>query len=253
MGANYNAPVKPLSGKTVLVTGGARRLGKAIALAAADAGASVAITYLNSREEAADVVKEMKAKGVEGMSIQCDVRREPSIAKVIPAVLKKFGRLDVLINNAGSFASAPFDKLTAEQWDDIFAINARGPFLISKHCLPALRDTRGRIINLGSLGGEKPWPTHAHYCSSKAALHMLTRVMAKALAPEVAVNCVAPGAIAGGDGTEDPSFMQRMARGTPMRRNGNTQDLAEAVMFFATTSHFITGQILFVDGGLGLD
>ena len=253
MGGYYNARVKPLSGKVVLVTGGARRLGRAMALAAADAGAQVAITYLSSGEEARGVVQQIQAKGGEGMGIQCDVRREPSIAKVAPAILKKFGRLDVLVNNAGSFSSAAFDKLTAEQWDDIFAINARGPFLMSQHCLPALREARGRIINLGSLGGEKPWSTHAHYCASKAALHMLTRVMAKALAPEIAVNCVAPGTIAGGDGSEDPAFMQRVAKRTPMRRNGNTQDLAEAVMYFATASHFVTGQILFVDGGLGLD
>jgi NAD(P)-dependent dehydrogenase (short-subunit alcohol dehydrogenase family) len=247
------APVKPLAGKTVLVTGGARRLGRAIALAAADAGADVAFTYLNSAEQARSAIKEIEQRGAKAFSVSCDVRREPSIAKAVSAVLKKFGKLDVLINNAGTFAEARFDELTAEQWDDIFATNVRGPFLMSRHCLPALRAARGRVIHLGSLGGEKPWATHAHYCSSKAALHMLTRVMAKALAPEIAVNCVAPGTIDAGDGSDDPAFMQRVARRTPMRRNGSTQDLAEAVMYFATTSHFVTGQILFVDGGLGLD
>jgi NAD(P)-dependent dehydrogenase (short-subunit alcohol dehydrogenase family) len=245
--------VKPLAGKTVLITGAARRLGRAIALAAADAGAAVAITYLNSAEEARGVVKDIEHKGTKAFSVSCDVRRETSISKAVSAVLKKFGKLDVLVNNAGTFSEARFDEITAEQWDDIFATNARGPFLMSRYCLPALRAARGRIINLGSLGGEKPWATHAHYCSSKAALHMLTRVMAKALAPEIAVNCVAPGTIAGGDSSEDPAFMQRVARRTPMRRNGTTQDLADAVMYFATGSHFITGQILFVDGGLGLD
>lgn len=212
----------------------------------------MALTYLNSAAEARSVVQEIENKGAEAFSLSCDVRREPSISKAVAAVLKKFGKLDVLINNAGIFSEARFEDLTAEQWDDIFATNARGPFLMSKHCLSALRAARGRIVNLGSLGGVKPWATHAHYCSSKAALHMLTRVMAKALAPEIAVNCVAPGTIAGGDGSEDPAFMVRVARQTPMRRNGTTQDLAEAVMYFATTSHFITGQILFVDGGLGL-
>ncbi|HLW54525.1 MAG TPA: SDR family oxidoreductase [Candidatus Angelobacter sp.] len=245
--------MKPLAGKTVLVTGAARRLGKAIALAAADAGAQVALTFLHSADEARSVVREIERTGTKAMTIACDVRREESIAKAVRAVLKTFGQLDVLINNAGRFAGAPFDKITADQWDDMFAVNVRGPFLMSQHCLPALRASRGRIIHLGSLGGEKAWATHAHYCSSKAALHMLTRVMAKALAPEIAVNCVAPGTIEGGDGSEDRAFIKRLAKRTPMQRNGTTQELASAVMYFATASHFITGQILFVDGGLGLD
>jgi 3-oxoacyl-[acyl-carrier protein] reductase/pteridine reductase len=247
--------VKPLTGKTVLVTGAARRLGKAIALSAADAGAQVAITYLSSEKESRIVVKAIEKKGTKAISVSCDVRREDSIAQAVAAVQREFGRLDVLINNAGRFNEAAFDKLSAAQWDDIFATNVRGPFLVSQHCLPALRAARGRIINLGSLGGDRPWATHAHYCSSKAALHMLTRVMAKALAPEIAVNCVAPGIIAGGDddGSEDPRFMKRIAQKTPMKRNGTTDDLTAAVMFFATATHFITGQIMFVDGGLGLD
>jgi len=114
-----------------------------------------------------------------------------------------------------------------------------------------LRKRRGRIIHLGSLGGLRPWPSHAHYCSSKAALHMLTRVMAKALAPEIAVNCVAPGMIDLGEKSA-AAFMKQMAKETPMQRNGTAEDVASAVMFFATAPHFVTGQITFVDGGLGL-
>jgi 3-oxoacyl-[acyl-carrier protein] reductase/pteridine reductase len=105
---------------------------------------------------------------------------------------------------------------------------------------------------MGSLGGEKPWATHAHYCSSKAALHMLTQVMAKALAPKIAVNCVAPGMIDSGAGEKDPALLQRLAAHTPMKENGTPQDVVSAVMYFATAPHFITGQILTVDGGLGL-
>ena len=115
-----------------------------------------------------------------------------------------------------------------------------------------MRETSGCIINMGSLGGQKPWSTHAHYCSSKAALHMLTQVMAKALAPEIAVNCVAPGMIDTGHGEKDPGLLQRLAAHTPMKRNGSLQDVVSAVMYFATAPHFITGQILTVDGGLGL-
>ncbi len=241
-----------LKGKTVLITGGARRLGQAIALAMAEAGAQIALTYLNSANEAAQTVSEIERKGTKGLAVRCDVRQEASVAQAVAAVLDKFGRLDVLINNAGTFAAARFEEITAAQWDDIFATNVRGPFLVSKYCVPALRAVRGRIIHLGSLGGLKPWANHAHYSSSKAALHMLTRAMANALAPEIAVNCVAPGTIDLEDSKYSPEFMRREAQRTPMNRNGTAQELADAVLYFATASSFITGQILIVDGGLGL-
>jgi NAD(P)-dependent dehydrogenase (short-subunit alcohol dehydrogenase family) len=118
-----------------------------------------------------------------------------------------------------------------------------------------LRGRKGRIINMGSLGGALPWTTHAHYCSSKAAVHMLTEVMAKALAPEVAVNCVAPGMIElepDAAAERHVQFMERMAAKTPMKRNGSAEDVVAAVMFFATAPQFVTGQIMYVDGGLGL-
>jgi 3-oxoacyl-[acyl-carrier protein] reductase/pteridine reductase len=133
----------------------------------------------------------------------------------------------------------------------MFASNTRGPFLVSQSSLGLLRERKGKIINLGSLGGLLPWPTHAHYCSSKAAVHMLTKVMAKALAPEISVNCVAPGMIDLGEPSA-ASFMKKMAKKTPMRRTGRAEEIAAAVLFFATAPHFITGQILAVDGGLAL-
>jgi 3-oxoacyl-[acyl-carrier protein] reductase/pteridine reductase len=166
--------------------------------------------------------------------------------------MKYFGQIDLLINNAGVFETSNFEEITIDQWDEVFAVNVRAPFLVSKYCIPALRTACGRIINMGSLGGEKPWATHAHYCSSKAALHMLTQVMAKALAPKIAVNCVAPGMIDSGAGEKDPALLQRLAAHTPMKENGTPQDVVSAVMYFATAPHFITGQILTVDGGLGL-
>jgi NAD(P)-dependent dehydrogenase (short-subunit alcohol dehydrogenase family) len=244
--------MKALAGKSVLVTGAARRLGKAIALAMADAGAQVALTYLSSATEAERTLAEIKSKGVGGLAVECDVRREESVRGAVNSVLKEFGGLDVLVNNAGMFVNSAFEQITVEQWDAVFATNVRGPFLMSKHCVPALRGKQGRIVHLGSLGGERPWPTHAHYCSSKAALHMLTQVMARALAPEISVNCVAPGTIDAGDGHDDRAFMERVAGHTPMRRNGTVEEVASAVMYFATASRFITGQIVNVDGGLGL-
>jgi 3-oxoacyl-[acyl-carrier protein] reductase/pteridine reductase len=242
---------KALEGKVALITGGAKRLGRGAALTLAEAGADVAITYLRSAKEAQRTIKDLEKTGVRALAVRCDVKDPKSVRTAIREVIAKLGQLDVLINNAGVYETVTFDDLTVEQWDSIFATNVRGPFLVSKEALPYLRATKGRIINLGSLGGLRPWADHAHYCSSKAALHMLTRVMAKALAPEIAVNCVAPGMIDLGEKAA-AVFMKRMAKQTPMRRNGTGKDVAEAVLFFAAAPSFITGQVVFVDGGLGL-
>ena len=246
------ACVTDLKGKTVFITGAARRLGKAIALAMAQAGANVAFTFRSSPNEADHTLKEIKTKGVEALAFECDLRQPETAKDAVKTVLKRFGHIDVLINNAGVFETANIEEITTDQWDEVFAVNVRAPFFISQSCIPALRSSHGRIIHMGSLGGEKPWATHAHYCSSKAALHMLTQVMAKALAPEIAVNCVAPGMIDAGEGEKDPALLQRLAAHTPMKKNGSPQDVVSAVMYFATAPHFITGQTLTVDGGLGL-
>ncbi len=240
-----------LSGKTVLVTGAAKRLGRAIALAAAENGANVAITYHESAAEARAVINELARQGVEALAVRCDVTDEESVREMVKEVARELGGIDVLVNNAANYETAAFDKLTVAQWDAIFASNTRGPFLVSREALPYLRKRRGRIVNMGSLGGLRPWATHAHYCSSKAAVHMLTKVMAKALAPEIAVNAVAPGMIDLGEKSA-ASFMKKMAKQTPMQRNGKAADITAAVMFFATAPPFITGQVLAVDGGLGL-
>lgn len=244
-------PDQPLDGKVALVTGGARRIGRGIALALAEAGADVAISYLTSQAEASATVTEIARLGRRALDVKCDVRAQESVCAMIREVVAQFGRLDVVVNNAAVFDSAPLDALTVEQWDAVFATNVRGPFLVAREALPHLRKAGGRIVNLGSLGGFRPWASHAHYCASKAALHMLTKVMAKALAPEIAVNAVAPGMIDLGEKSA-AAFMRRMAKETPMRRNGRGEEIAEAVLFFATAPQFITGQILTVDGGLGL-
>jgi NAD(P)-dependent dehydrogenase (short-subunit alcohol dehydrogenase family) len=240
-----------LKNKVALITGGAKRLGKASALALAAAGASVAITYRRSKQEAEETFDEIRELGGEAIAMRCDVTDPASVGKTVRSVVQRFGGLDILVNNAANYETVEFDELTLKQWDAVFAANVRGPFLVSKESLKYLRAGEGRIINMGSLGGLRAWATHAHYCSSKAALHMLTKTMAKALAPEIAVNCVAPGVIDVGE-KKAASFMARMAEQTPMRRNGTGKDVAAAVLFFATAPMFITGQILYVDGGLGL-
>jgi len=248
---------KPLQGKTALVTGAARRLGRASALALAEAGADVAITFRHSVREARETVVDLSGSGVRAFALRCDVTDEASVRAMMKDAGRELGGIDILVNNAANYEAVEFEKLTVRQWDAIFASNTRGPFLVSREALKWMRRKRGnrsveaKIINMGSLGGLKPWTTHAHYCSSKAALHMLTKVMAKALAPEIAVNAIAPGMIDLGEKSA-AAFMRRMAKQTPMRRNGRADEIAEAVLFFATAPQFITGQILTVDGGLGL-
>jgi len=242
---------RALSGKTMLVTGAAKRLGRAIALAAAENGADVAITYRESAREARALVAELAKHEVDALAVRCDVTDEQNVREMVKEVVRELGGIDVLVNNAANYATVEFEKITVAQWDAMFASNTRGPFLVSREALPYLKKRGGRIINMGSLGGLRPWATHAHYCSSKAAVHMLTKVMAEALAPEIAVNAVAPGMIDLGEKSA-AAFMKKMAKQTPMRRNGTAADIAAAVMFFATAPHFITGQVLAVDGGLGL-
>ena len=240
---------KPLFGKTVLVTGAAKRIGRAIALALAESGANVAITYLGSQLEAEATVQAIAEFEVDAFAVRCDLRDPESIEQAVISVIEEFGQIDVLVNNAGLFASEALEKISVEQWDAMFATNTRAPFLMAKAAHPHLRAAKGRIINIGSLGGLHPWATHGHYCTSKAALHMLSKTMAKAWAPEISVNCIAPGMIVQGEVDE---AYQHFARKTPMQRNGTAEDVAAAARFFATAPHFITGQLIAVDGGLGL-
>ncbi len=215
----------------------------------AAAGADVAITYNGSKAEAQETVEALQQLNVRAVAVACDVRNIDSVRAAVAAVVERFGGLDILVNNAGTFETAVLQSITLAQWDKMFETNTRGPFLMAQAAYPHLRETRGRIINIGSLGGMHPWATHGHYCTSKAALHMLTQTMAKAFAPEISVNCVAPGMVVNGE--VDPAY-EHFANKTPMQRNGTPNDVAEAVLFFARGPHFITGQILGVDGGLGL-
>lgn len=240
---------KLLKGKTVLVTGAAKRIGRAIALALAERGANVAITYLASQQEAEKTVRALAAHDIDALAVRCDLSDPESIQQTVAAVIEEFGQLDLLVNNAGIFESKALENISVEQWDAMFSTNTRAPFLMAKAAHLHLRKAKGRILNIGSLGGLHPWATHGHYCTSKAALHMLSKTMAKAWAPEISVNCIAPGMIVQGEVEE---AYENFARKTPMQRNGTAHDVAAAAIFFATAPHFITGQILAVDGGLGL-
>jgi 3-oxoacyl-[acyl-carrier protein] reductase/pteridine reductase len=238
-----------LNGKVALVTGAARKIGRVLAHTLANAGADVAITYRESDVAAQQTLLELGLTGQRSMALRCDVRDPASVRAAVAAVVNEFGRLDLLVNNAGVFATAPLESITVAEWDEMFETNTRGAFLMAQAAHPHLKASHGRIINIGSLGGMHPWATHAHYSTSKAALHMLTQTMSKAFAPEISVNCVAPGMITNGEVHTD---YEHFAAKTPMGRNGRPEEVAAAVLFFATGPHFITGQILGVDGGLGL-
>jgi 3-oxoacyl-[acyl-carrier protein] reductase/pteridine reductase len=240
-----------LQGRVALVTGAAKRIGREIALDLARAGADVAITYNASQAEAEQTLADLAALEVDAIALRCDVRDELNVQETVREVIRDMGGLDILVNNAAIYTTANFEEITLEQWDDIFATNTRGPFLFSKFAASELRSRNGRIIHIGSLGGLRPWSTHAHYCASKAALHMLTQAMAKALAPDISVNCVAPGVIDFGE-HDRVALHTRFAQNTPKKRTGTGNEVAAAVRFFATCPDFITGQILAVDGGLSL-
>ena len=187
-----------------------------------------------------------------GVAVRCDLRDARAVPPGTREAISQLGKLDLLVNNAGAYQTRKFGEISIEEWDDMFAVNVRGAFLLTRACQDELRKRHGRIINIGSLGGIHPWATHVHYCTSKAALHMLTQASAKALAPEVTVNCVAPGMIDQGESDRGSETLQDFAAKTPMKRNGTAADVAQAVSFFATCPDFITGQILSVDGGLTL-
>lgn len=235
----------PLEGQVALVTGAAKRIGRSIALQLAEAGADVAVNYLSSKPEADEVVGEVERMGRKAVAVQGDVSRKADVQRIFAAVEKAFGRLDILVNNAGMFFAAKFEELTEEQWDRIMNANLKSQFLCSQAAAPVMRrQGRGCIVNISSLGGILAWPAFTHYCVSKAGVIMLTRCLARGLAPEIRVNSVAPGTIQFPGEAQDDDYIQR----APLRRTGKGDDIAQAVVYLATAD-FVTGQVIAVDGG----
>lgn len=231
--------------RRVLVTGAAKRIGRVIAIELARRGFDVAIHCNTSRADAEEVSRQCNGAPV----FQADIARVEEIRRLFREVRDQFGALDCLVNNAGRFATADALDITEADWDFIQAVNMKATFFC---CQEAARQMKprgaGRIVNISSLGGMRPWAEHVPYCASKAGVIMLTRALAKAWAPEISVNSVAPGLIpfdAADAGTK------AAIAATPMRRGGKPEDVADAVHFFLTATDFITGQTLAVDGGLG--
>lgn len=239
-------PGKPLAGKVALVTGAAKRIGREIALRLAAEGARVAVHYNHSKREARQTASECR-----GIAFQADLASVPEIRKLFGAIEETYGRLDLLVNNAGLYLPTPVLEAAEEQWDALHAVNLKAVFFCCQEgARLMLANGGGRIVNISSLGGFRPWSQYAAYCASEAGGIMLTKTLAKALAPKISVNSVAPGVIH--FDAETPPKIERLVAATPMKRHGTGPDIAEAVVYFATCSPFVTGQVLAIDGGLSL-
>jgi 3-oxoacyl-[acyl-carrier protein] reductase/pteridine reductase len=232
-----------LEGQVVLVTGAAKRIGRSIALALAAEGARVAIHYNESRVEAERTAEECGAP-----LFRANLEKVDEIRALFDRVAAHFGRLDGLVNNAARFTE--FDPLKIEEadWDFIHSVNLKSVFFCCQAAAKImLAGDGGRIVNISSLGALKPWARHAHYCASKAGVVMLTRALAKAWAPKISVNSVAPGVI---PFDKIDERIERFIAATPAKRAGTGEEIAEAVLSFLKSSRFITGQLVAVDGGL---
>jgi NAD(P)-dependent dehydrogenase (short-subunit alcohol dehydrogenase family) len=240
---------RTLAGQVALVTGAGRRMGREIGLSLGRAGASVIVNYNHSHAEAQATVREIKKYGEQAVALRADVARPAQVRRMFRAVEKRFGRLDLLVNNAGIFFPMQWDDLTEKHWDQILGANLKGPFFCAQEAARLMkRRKRGLIINISSLGGLQAWPGYMHYCSSKAGLIMLTRCLAKALAPDIRVNSIAPGTILF-PGEKKSRMIESVIRSTPLQKAGRAEDIAQMVLHLACHGDFITGQVFPVDGG----
>src|SRR6266540_2657546 len=247
----------PTTKRAALVTGAASGIGRAAALALARAGYDVAINYSKSEKEAQAVGEEAGRSGVRTLLCRCDVADEAGVRVMLKTVGDQFGRLDVLINNAGTTAAwkpKDLESLSLEDWDRVFAVNVRGVFLVTRAAVPMLRAAKGCIVNTASIVGLRPGPQPLPYAASKAAVVNLTRTLAWNLGPEIRVNAVAPGWMEGDwmkrmlkDQYED--LMGKRARSTPLKRVVTADDVAETMMTLIESNRFVTGEIIVIDGG----
>jgi 3-oxoacyl-[acyl-carrier protein] reductase/pteridine reductase len=229
-----------LDGRTILVTGAAKRIGRSIALRLAREGARVIIHYNHSETEARATAEECGNATILSANLE-------SVSE-IERLFQEAGPLDGLVNNAARFTTIDPLKVTEADWDFIHSINLKATFFCCQQAARRMMEGNGgRIVNISSLGGIRPWSHNAHYCASKAGVIMMTRALAKAFAPKVTVNSVAPGVIPFG---EPDDRARRLIERTPACRAGTPDEIADAVMYFLTASNFVTGQILAVDGGL---
>ncbi|MGH8231557.1 MAG: pteridine reductase [Steroidobacteraceae bacterium] len=248
--AAMGPPHPDLSGRTALVTGAARRVGAGIVRALHAAGGNVLIHCHRSVAEAQSLAAELESARANSTAVLvCDLLQDAALPDLIEQARQRFGALHLLVNNASSFYPTPLGSISAAQWNDLIGTNLRAPLLLVQAAVPELRRTGGSIINIVDIHGLRPLRNHLVYSVAKAGLIMLTRALARELAPEVRVNAIAPGPVLWPEAPMPEEQKQDILRHTPLQRRGSPDDIARAVLFFAADAPFVTGQILAVDGG----
>jgi pteridine reductase len=237
-----------IEGKVALVTGAAKRLGRSLALALAERGAEVAVHYHASEREAHELLAQIKRAGGKPIAVPGDLSRATDVERIVAGVMQAFGRIEILINSAALFYRTPFATVTEADWDRILGVNLKGPFLLCRRVGEImLSQGRGKILNIADIGGMKVWAEYLPYSVSKAGLIALTRGLAKALAPAVQVNAIAPGTVLLPEDTP-PEERERAIRRIPLARLGGPEDIVRAALYLLE-GDFVTGEVLAVDGG----
>lgn len=252
-GSNTPSGIEPsarLAGHTALVTGGARRVGAGIVRALHGAGANVVIHCHRSLQAANALAAELESVRPDSTAvICCDLMDAAALPELIGEASERFAALHLLVNNASTFYPTPLGSITPAQWDDLLGSNLRAPLLLSQAAAPELRRTQGAVLNIVDIHGLRPLRDHIVYSVAKAGLIMLTRALARELAPEVRVNAIAPGPVLWPEAPMAEEQQEKIIQKTPLQRRGSPDDIARAVLFFASEAPFVTGQILAVDGG----
>ena len=245
------------SRKAALVTGAATGIGRSAVLALARAGYDVAINYSSSEAAARETASQAEKLGAKTLIIKCDVADEPGVRTMLKQIKERFGRLDVLVNNAGTTASwkpKDLESLSLDEWDRVFAVNVRGLFQVTRAAVPLLKEAKGCVVNTASIVGLRPGPQPLPYAASKAAVVNLTKTLAWNLGPEIRVNAVAPGWMEGDwmkrmlKGKYD-ELMGKRAKSTPLKRVVTADDVAETMMSLIQGNRFVTGEVIVIDGG----
>jgi pteridine reductase len=240
----------PASRPVALVTGAARRIGATIARTLHAAGYDLALHYRHSEEDMRALCAELETSRPDSaFAVQAELADTGRLPTLVDAVIGRYGRLDALVNNASTYYATPMGNATTAQWDDLFGANARAPFFLSQAAAPHLREARGAIVNIADIYAERPLPGHAIYCMSKAALGMLTKVLAVELGPEVRVNAVAPGNVLWSTNPVKAETADMVRERTTLARQGTPQDIADAVRFLLQDAGYCSGITLAVDGG----
>jgi len=240
-------PAAPLAGRVALVTGAGRRVGRAIALELGRCGMRVVVHFNGARDGADETVRLIRDAGGEASSTQADLSRTDAPDALIDTVLASHGQLDALVNSAAIMLRTPIGEVTTEEWEAMFALNVRAPFFLSQRAATALAEANGAIVNIADLAAFESWPAYVPHGMTKAAIVQMTRSLARALAPRVRVNAIAPGAVLLPDGWT-PDEAEHLRATTPLARLGSPDDVARAVVYLLEAD-YVTGEVIRVDGG----